>query len=146
MTPMLITPTLHFHGQCEEAIALYGQAFNLRTSFILRYSDAEQRDWDIPLTEKQQRYVYHSEGYIGEQRIMLADEIEPDPTGSRSLFLTVTFETADQVKQAYGVLTEEGSIIQPLRSTTYSSCMASVTDKFGFRWGLMTELAQPCSE
>ncbi|MNH30284.1 hypothetical protein D3C79_905700 [compost metagenome] len=70
---------------------------------------------------------------------MLADEIGLDAPKSTSLFLTVTFETADQVKQAYQVLTDGGSIIHPLRSTTYSSCMASVVDKFGFRWGLMTE-------
>ena len=136
---MLITPTLHFQGQCEEAIALYRQAFDLRTSFILHYSDADQRDWDVPLTGEQLSYVYHSEAYIGEQRLMLADEIGLASAGSRSLFLTVTFKTDDRVRQAYEVLTREGSIIHPLHSTTYSSCMASIMDKFGFRWGLMTE-------
>jgi PhnB protein len=70
---------------------------------------------------------------------MLADELEEDSAGSRSFFLTVTFNTDAQVKLAYEALTREGSILHPLRSTTYSSCMASVTDKFGFRWGLMTE-------
>lgn len=136
---MPVTPTLHFQGQCEEAITLYRQAFDLRTSFILHYSDADERDWDVPLTGEQLGYVYHSEAYIGEQRLMLADEIGQDSAGSRSFFLTVTFKTDDQVKHAYEVLTREGSIIHPLRSTTYSSCMASIMDKFGFRWGLMTE-------
>lgn len=141
MTPMPITPTLHFNGQCEEAIALYTQAFDLRTNYILHYSDADKRDWDTHLTGEQLSYVYHSEAYIGEQRLMLADELELQSAGSRSFFLTVTFEAEAQVKLAYEVLTREGSILQSLRSTTYSSCMASVIDKFGFRWGLMTEQA-----
>ncbi len=137
---MIVTPTLHFCGQCEEAIGLYQKAFDLKTSYILHYSDADPRDWNVSLTTEQQAYVYHSEGYIGGQRFMLADEIGLDTPKSTSLFLTVTFETADQVKQAYQVLTESGgSSIYPLRSTTYSSCTASVVDKFGFRWGLMTE-------
>ncbi|CAH1222805.1 hypothetical protein PAECIP111892_05210 [Paenibacillus auburnensis] len=136
---MNVTPTLHFSGQCEEAIGLYQRAFELRTSFILHYSDADPSDWNVSLTIEQQAYVYHSEGYIGGQRFMLADEIGLDAPKSTSLFLTVTFETADEVKQAYEVLTDGGSIIHPLRSTTYSSCTASVVDKFGFRWGLMTE-------
>lgn len=136
---MNVTPTLHFSGQCEEAIGLYQKAFDLRTSYILHYSDADPRDWNVSLTPEQQAYVYHSEAYIGGQRFMLSDEIGLDPPKSTSLFLTVTFETADQVQQAYEVLANGGSVIHPLRSTTYSSCMASVVDKFGFRWGLMTE-------
>jgi PhnB protein len=136
---MIVTPTLHFYGQCEEAIGLYQKAFDLRTSYILYYSGADPSDWNVTLTEEQQAYVYHSEAYIGGQRFMLADEIGQEASTNTSLFLTITFETADQVKQAYEVLTDGGSIIHPLRSTTYSSCMASVVDKFGFRWGLMTE-------
>lgn len=136
---MIVTPTLHFNGQCEEALGLYQKAFGLRTRYILHYSDADPRDWNNSLTTEQQGYIYHSEAYIGGQRFMLADEIEHDVPKSTSLFLTITFETAGQVKKAYEVLTDGGSIIHPLRSTTYSSCMASVVDKFGFRWGLMTE-------
>lgn len=136
---MLVTPTLHFHGQCEEAIGLYQQAFDLRINYIMHYTDADKNDWNIELSEEQQGYVYHAEAYIGEQRIMLSDEIELDPANSTSLFLTVTFETANHVKKAYEVLKDGGTIIHPLRSTTYSSCMVSLLDKFGFRWGFMTE-------
>lgn len=136
---MLVTPTLHFHGQCEEAIGLYQQAFDLRINYIMHYTDADKNDWNIELSEEQQGYVYHAEAYIGEQRFMLSDEIELDPANSTSLFLTVTFETTNHVKKAYEVLKDEGTIIHPLRSTTYSSCMVSLIDKFGFRWGLMTE-------
>ncbi|MNI76342.1 hypothetical protein D3C73_1325670 [compost metagenome] len=137
---MIVTPTLHFHGQCGEAIALYQKAFGLIPQFILHYSDADPRDWNAGLTKEQQAYVYHSEAYIGKQRFMLADEIGLEAPGNLPLFLTLTFGTAEEVRQAYEALLEGGGrVIHPLRSTTYSSCMASVTDPFGFRWGLMTE-------
>lgn len=136
---MIVTPTLHFHGQCEEALGLYQQAFDLRIDFVLHYSDADNRDWNTECSEQYKNYVYHAEAYIGEQRIMLSDELELDPAASTSLFLTVTFETADHVKKAYEVLKAGGTIVHPMRSTTYSSCMVSLIDKFGFRWGLMTE-------
>lgn len=136
---MIVTPTLHFYGQCEEALRLYQKAFDLKIHSLLHYSGADPRDWNVSLTPEQQAYVYHSEASIGGQRIRLADEIGRDASQSTSLFLTITFETADQVKQAYAALTAEGSLLHPLRSTTYSSCRASVVDKFGFRWGLMTE-------
>ncbi|OKP75866.1 hypothetical protein A3844_08765 [Paenibacillus helianthi] len=136
---MIITPTLHFHGECEEAIGLYQQAFDIRIDFMLHYTDANQQDWNHELTEEQKGYVYHAEAYLGEQRIMLSDELAPAAAASTSLFLTITFETATQVKKAYEVLKAGGTIIHPLRSTTYSSCMVSLVDKFGIRWGLMTE-------
>ncbi|WP_379163103.1 VOC family protein [Paenibacillus sp. sgz5001063] len=136
---MIITPTLHFHGECEEAIRLYQQAFDIRIDFILHYTDANKHDWNIELTEEQQSYVYHAEAYLGGQRLMLSDELERNPAASTSLFLTITFDTAAQVKKAYEVLKAGGTIIHPLCSTTYSSCMVSLVDRFGIRWGLMTE-------
>ena len=136
---MIITPTLHFQGKCEEAIRLYRKAFDLKISHILHYSDADKRDWDVELSEEQEKFVYHAEAYIGGQRLMLADEMEHNNVKGTSIFLTVTFDTADEVKQAYRILSDEGTIIYPLRCTTYSSCVGTLIDKFGFRWGLMTE-------
>ena len=136
---MIVTPVFNFHGQCEEAINFYQKAFGATLKFLLRYSDADKRDWDIPLTEEQKKFVYHAELYIGNQRIMLSDMLEFNLTKSTSLFLTVTFESAEEVKKACEVLKEGCTIIYPMRSTTYSSCFVSLIDKFGFRWGLMTE-------
>lgn len=136
---MLVTPTLHFHGTCKEAIALYQEAFGLKLNFLLRYSDADKLDWNEELTEEESDYVYHAEAQIGSQRIMLSDERGGKDGGKNSLFLTVTFETAEQVKKAYEHLKEGGTILYPMRSTTYSSCMVTLIDRYGFRWGLMTE-------
>ena len=136
---MLITPALHFDGQCEDAIRLYEKAFNCRVDFLLRYADADARDWAKELTEQQKNRVYHSEVYFGSQRFMMADEFGCGNDPVRSVFFTVTFDTADEVRKAFGILEEDGTVIYPLRRTTYSSCMGSLLDKFGIRWTLMTE-------
>lgn len=135
----IVTPTLHFRGQCEEAHTLYAEAFGMKTDHILHYSDAKKEDWDVTLSEKEKRLVYHSEGYVGTQRFMLADDMSIDGHEVTSIFLTLTFDTADEVRCAFGKLAEDGRILNPLTSTTYSSCMGAVVDRFGFRWGLMTE-------
>lgn len=134
-----VTPVLHFNGQCEEAITLYQKAFGARIDSLLHYSDRDKHDWDIPLTPTQESYVYHAEVYIDKQRIMMADNHEPDLHRNTSTFFNLTFETAEEVKAAYAVLVTEGTVLIPMHSTTYSSCMVSVVDKFGVRWGLMTE-------
>lgn len=136
---MIVTPVLHYQGQCEEAMALYGQAFGLKVAFFLRYRDADARDWKVAMTEEQLNGIYHAEGHIGDQRFMMADEYDQPFQPGTANFLTLTFDTADEVRHAFHLLEAEGTIIYPLRSTTYSSCMGTLKDKFGFRWGLMTE-------
>lgn len=137
---MDVTPTLHFAGQCEEAIRVYREAFGLHVNFLLRYSDADARDWATPLTAEQRGLVYHCEAMIGARRLMLADEMEPANALSSAIFLTITFDIAEEVRKAFDVLVKEGGrVFYPLHSTTYSSCCGSVVDRFGVRWGLMTE-------
>jgi PhnB protein len=136
---VIVTPSFNLNGQCEEAIALYEKAFGATTKFIMRYSDADERDWSLPLTDEQKNMVYHAEMIIGNQRVFFSDIIEFDLAKGTSLFLAITFEDAESVKKAYKVLQEGSTIVRPMVSTTYSSCFVSFIDKFGFRWALMTE-------
>ena len=135
----IITPNFNCAGRCEEAIALYQKAFNAKLGCLLRYSDANKSDWNKKLTPEQENYIYHVELFIGEQRIMMCDNMDVDLVKSTALSLTVTFDTKDEVKQAYNILREDSETIYQMQSTTYSSCMVVFIDKFGFRWGLMTE-------
>ena len=136
---ILVTPNFNFSGNCNEAIDLYEKAFETKVDFILHYSDAKKEDFNKKLTEKQKKYVYHAEMKIGTQRIMFSDIITFKIKKGNTFFLTITFETKEDVKKAFNTLSEKGKIIIPLRRTTYSSCAGNVIDKFGIRWALMTE-------
>ena len=135
----IITPTIHFNGRCEEAIKLYEKAFDAKVDYIIHYSDRDERDWNEPLTPGQENYVYHSEIYIGSQRIMMADNPGHNYGKSPFMKLTVTFDCAEDVKNAYELLKDGATIVNPMQSTTYSSCLVSLVDRFGVCWGLMTE-------
>ncbi len=134
-----ITPNFNFNGTCEQAIYLYEQAFNAKIECLLRYSDARLEDYAKYLTQEQRNYIYHAEIYIGNQRIMMADNMDILFQPSSALSLTVTMETRNDVMKAFDVLKDGGEIIYPIHSTTYSSCTCSLVDKFGFRWVIMTE-------
>ena len=136
---VIVTPSFNLSGQCEEAISLYEKAFGATTKFITRYSDADERDWNLSLTDEQKNMVYHAEMIIGNQRVFFSDLIDFDLSKGTSLFLVITFEDAESVKKAYEILKEGSTIVYPMKSTTYSSCFVSLVDKFGFRWVLMTE-------
>lgn len=134
-----ITPNFNFAGRCEEALELYQKAFKGTIGCKLRYSDRNKNDWNQELTPEQEKYIYHSELFIGNQRIMMSDNLEVEFQPGLSLAMTITFDTKEEVQEAYELLKEESTILFPMKSTTYSSCMVSLIDKFGFRWGLMTE-------
>jgi PhnB protein len=136
---MQVTPTLNFAGECEAAIRLYESAFDAKADFILRYADAKKEDWDRPLTEAQRRYVYHAEMRIGDQRFFFSDIIEFELRKGDASFLSITFDRKEEVERAFSVLSEGGEALIPLRATSYSSCVGNVIDRFGIRWGLLTE-------
>ena len=134
---MLITPNFHFSGQCLQAMELYRRAFGAEITNLLTNSEADPRDYTSLAGEK--FLVYHAEMCIGGQRVMMTDESGLAFPSSNPLSLVVTFETAGEVRAAYDILSEGGEILQPLRETTYSSCIVSLRDRFGMRWELMTE-------
>jgi PhnB protein len=70
---------------------------------------------------------------------MMSDNLDIDIVWGIAQFLVITYDTAEEVKKAYEILKEGSTIIYPLKSTTYSSCFVSLIDKFGLRWGIMTE-------
>jgi PhnB protein len=134
-----VTPVINLNGHCEEAMLLYEKAFGASIKFIFRYSDAQESDWNKPLTDEQKNMVYYAEMFIGSHRIMFSDIIEFDIMKGTTIFLVLTFEDADSVKKAYEILKEGCTIVFPMRSYSYSSCEVNFIDKFGIRWGLMTE-------
>ena len=136
---MLVTPVINMSGNCEEVIHYYEEVFSTKADFILRYSDAKPEDWKKPLTDEQKKYVYHAEMKIGNQRFMFSDIIEFEICNGNSFFIVVTFDTKEEVQEVYNTFLPGSKVLVPIHSTTYSSCTANLIDKYGIRWGLMTE-------
>jgi uncharacterized glyoxalase superfamily protein PhnB len=51
--------------------------------------------------------------------------------------LLVHFDTEDECKEAYRIMSEGAVIISPMESQTYCACFASLIDKYGVRRDLM---------
>ncbi len=135
---MMVTPNFNFNGDCKQALELYEKAFDGEITQLFFFKDADPSDFSVPLTEMQRGYVYHAEMIIGNQRLFFSDNIDQIPFG-KNLSLVITFEHKKDVERAYEIMIDGGYAITPLTETTYSSCFASLVDKFGMRWELMTE-------
>lgn len=57
-------------------------------------------------------------------------------------FLTAMMDTKQQVAAAWEVMKEGSTVIYPLEATFYSSVRVVFVDRFGIRWGIMTETTE----
>lgn len=136
---MIITPVINMTGKCEEAIHYYEMVFSTKADFILYYSDANPEDWKKTLSEAQKKYVYHAEMQICNQRFMFSDIADLEIIQGNNFFVVITFDRKEEVERVYNLLLPGSKVLVPAQRTTYSSCTANLIDKFGIRWGLMTE-------
>ncbi len=139
---MQIVPALSFGGNCREAIHMYARGFQGSISCLITYGEANDPAYLPLLKENQKDFIYHSELILGGQRIILADHVDIEFQTCYSNFLTVMFDTKEEVQRAYEVMKEGSQTIYPMEATPYSSCRVVFVDKFGIRWGIMTEQAE----
>ncbi len=136
---MKITPTLNFGGQCREAIHLYAKAFGGEIACLITYRDADDPAYMPLLTEEQKDWVYHAELMLEGQRIIMSDHADIEFQTCYSNFLTLMYDTADEVRHAYALMKDGCTDIYPIAATPYSACRVVFVDRFGIRWGIMTE-------
>lgn len=129
----LVSPNLHFQGNCGEAVKLYEDALGADIMFILRGEDANPADYRAQGEARE--LVYHAEMMLSGQRIMMSDA----PGAQQAMSLVIAFPSAGEVRAAFEKLSVGAKIITPMTSTSYSSCFVSLIDRFGMRWELMTE-------
>lgn len=69
----------------------------------------------------------------------MSDHVDIEFQTCFSNFLTIMYDTEEEVKRAYDIMKENSKTIYALEATDYSSCRVVFVDKFGIRWGIMTE-------
>jgi len=141
-----VTPILIFAGQASQAIELYRKAFFAEVKVNILYSEANPKDFDFEYKDEYKDLVYHAQIMIGKQLIMVADDYSAvqydkgDKTPDKSFLidLVIEYDSDDDMKAAYEVLSDGATITTPLCSQTYCSLCVALIDRFGGRWQLMS--------
>lgn len=136
---MQIVPTLNFGGNCREAVQMYQRAFGGKITCLITYGEANDPAYNSILKDDQKDWIYHAEISFANQRIIANDNIDIPFQTSYATFLTVMLDTKEEVQRAYEIMREGSRTIYPMEATQYSSCRVVFVDKFGLRWGIMTE-------
>lgn len=122
----MLATHFYFGGRCDEAIRLYEMAFGTKIDFIDRDETGG---------------VIHAEMHIHGQRVMMNDNYgnKGSNTEDFSIQMVPIFKTEKQLLKCYEILRDEAISVSLPEKAFFSPLVASVTDKFGIRWGLMVE-------
>jgi len=138
-----VEPILGFAGNASQAMDLYVKAFGAKIKTKILFSQANPKDYQA--TDDEKDLIYYAEIKIGRQTIALGDDADAVKNGvvevtgnSFRIDLLVHLDSDEELKTAYEVLADGGTVTTPLTSQTYCSLTCALVDKFGGRWQLMS--------
>jgi len=130
----MLTPTISFQGNCDEAIAFYKETLGAQVKDLSYYKDAPKEF----VMDVASNYVMHSEVQIFGAVITMTDGGKAPITDDYFSFV-LTLDTAEEVTTAFNKLAEHGTVIMPLETQFWSSLCGDVQDKFGIYWHVCTK-------
>jgi len=128
--------TMHFPGNCDEAISFYKEALGAEVKEIAYFKDAP-KDASMDALAFPPNFVMHSLISIHGSPVSMTDGVETKPTGDNFTFF-LTADTADEVRVLYDKLLDGGKEIEPLAPVFWASMYGIVEDRFGINWQVMT--------
>jgi len=128
--------TIHFPGNCDEAISFYKEALGAEVKDIAYFKDAPKTP-DMDALSLPPNFVMHSIILIHGSVVSMTDGVETKPTGDNFSFF-ITADTAEEVTALYNKLLEGGKEVEPLAPVFWASLYGVVEDQFGINWQVMT--------
>lgn len=134
-----VIPYLVLDGTAREAIGFYEKVFKAEVLGIITFGDMPANP-EYPLPEEAKNLVSHATIKIGDSEIMFSDNFpgQPHQIGNQ-VTICVTSNDAEQSKQLFEALQQDGQIDMPLQKTDFSPAYGVITDKFGVTFQIYTE-------
>jgi len=129
----MITPCIHFNGNCNEAITFYKEVLGAEVKEINYAKDAPAGSGVDSLPPN---FVMHSEIIICGMNFSLTDGSETPLEDTHVSFL-IRYSIADEVKSAFEKLVVGGEVVEPLAKVFWSDLYGYVIDRFGVNWQVM---------
>jgi PhnB protein len=127
---MTVQTYLFFDGRCEEAIQFYGQVFDARSEFLMRFKDGPPNLMRPGDEEK----VFHATVKFGETILNMSDAAAGERSGFGGFALLMHFEAVEAAEQTFGMLAKGGQVRIPLAENFWALRYGIVKDRFGVTW------------
>ncbi|MCL2389568.1 MAG: VOC family protein [Elusimicrobia bacterium] len=132
----MITPTIHFQGNCKEAIDFYIEVFGAQVKAIHYAKDAPSGNG---MDKFPPEFVMHSEVTICGTDFSLTDGAELPISGHNFSFL-IRYKSPDELISVFNKLAAGGKIVESPAPQFWTPLWGYVVDKFGVNWSLMVDV------
>ena len=131
---MKLNAFLNYGGNCEEAFRFYEQHLGGKVVMMMRRSEQPNQPVAWPGSENTIQYAIMQ---LGETQLMAAD-VQPDRfQPMRSVYLTLTVDTAAEAERIWALLSDGGQILMKMEETFFATRFGQLRDKFGTSWMIL---------
>ena len=128
---MKLNAFLNFGGNCEAALRFYEQHLGGKITMMMRRSEQPDQPVTWPGWENTLQYATIE---LGETQLMASD-VPPDRfQPMRSVYLTLTVDTAAEAERLWGLLSDGVQIFMKMEETFFATRFGQLRDKFGTSW------------
>ncbi|WP_028205750.1 VOC family protein [Paraburkholderia nodosa] len=140
---MQIQPYLFYPGNCDEAIAFYGEALGAKEVMKMRFKEAPP-DPARPMPPEFAEKIMHATLQIGDAQIMVSDG-GCMTQNDKFLGFGVSLTGSDiaTAERYFNALAKGGTVTMPFQKTFWSPGFGMLTDKFGVPWMVSAPHEQP---
>ncbi|MEX3966014.1 VOC family protein [Paraburkholderia sp. EG286B] len=140
---MQIQPYLFYPGNCDEAIAFYGEALGAKEVIKMRFKEAPP-DPARPMPPEFAEKIMHATLQIGDAQIMVSDG-GCMTQNDKFLGFGVSLTGSDiaTAERYFDALSKGGTVTMPFQKTFWSPGFGMLTDKFGVPWMVSAPHDQP---
>lgn len=133
---MQIQPYLFYPGNCDEAIAFYGEALGAKEVMKMRFKEAPP-DPARPMPPEFAEKIMHATLQIGDAQIMVSDGGCMTQNDKFLGFgVSLTGPDIATAERYFNALAKGGTVTMPFQKTFWSPGFGMLTDKFGVPWML----------
>ncbi len=135
---MFFVPYITFNGNASDAISFYSKVLGAQSNpNIMYYKEAQGMDIPSGYEDK----ILHSELNFPGGSLYISDAFPgSDVIYTDSISFTLEPDSKESLNTLFDLLSEGGTVIQPLKEEFWGAIFGSVKDKFGIYWGLNYQL------
>jgi PhnB protein len=136
---MKLNAFLNFGGNCEQALRFYEQHLGGRITMMMRR--AEQPDQPVKWPGWEQSIQFATLD-LGDTQLMASD-VPPDRfQPMRSVYMSLTVDSAVEAERTWKLLSDGGQILMPLAETFFAVRFGQLRDRFGTSWMILAPRPQ----
>jgi len=131
---MKLNTFLNFGGNCEEALRFYERHLGGKITMLMRRAEQPDQAMTWPGWANSIQYAYMD---LGETQLMASDVPPEHFQPMRSVYLSLSVDSAPDAERIWAVLSDQGQILMPMEETFFATRFGQVRDKFGTSWMIL---------